>query len=66
MPEKSAVAASSTTIASPSQSRVVPADRAELKKRIWSTGKLRSRRMARMTVPTCPVAPTMATRMPKV
>ena len=40
MPEKSAVAASSTTTATPRQSRVEPADRADAKKRISSTGKL--------------------------
>ncbi len=66
IPEKSAVSASSTSIARPFHSIVVPAEREEAKKRISSTGKSRSMRIARMTVPTCPVAPTMATRMGKV
>src|SRR5580704_10693034 len=65
-PEKSAVAASSTSIAWPFHSRVVPADLDEAKNRISSTGKARSRRMSRMTVPTWPVAPTTATRIEEV
>ena len=57
-PLGSAVAASSTVICVPFQSRVVPAERAEAKKRICETGKLRSARIWRMTPPTWPVAPT--------
>ena len=52
MPLKSAVAESSTSMGWPNQSNVVPADRDDPKKRISSTGKFRSRKMARMTVPT--------------
>src|ERR1019366_5062490 len=47
MPEKSAVAASSTSIARPFHSMVEPAERDEAKKRISSTGNLRSKRTAR-------------------
>ena len=42
----------------PSTAKVVPAERAEAKKRISTTGKLRSARIWRMTAPTWPVAPT--------
>ena len=41
----------------------VPAERAEAKYRISSTGKSRSCRRARMTEPTCPVAPNTPIRM---
>ena len=40
----------------------MPADRAEAKKRISSTGNDRSASIRRITVPTCPVAPTTPTR----
>ncbi len=62
-PEKSAVAVSSTTTSTPFQGRVLPADFAELKYRIESTGKFRSARSVLMTWPTCPVAPKTPTRM---
>ena len=52
MPEKSAVAASSTSMTRPFHSIVDPADRDDAKKRISSTGKLRSSNIARITVPT--------------
>ena len=42
---------------------VVPAERADAKKRISSNGKSRSMRTLRITPPTCPVAPTIPTRM---
>jgi hypothetical protein len=51
-PVGSAVDASSTVISPPFHGRVVPALRADAKNRISSIGKLRSSRMARMTVPT--------------
>src|SRR5699024_8334622 len=53
-------ATSSTTMSSPRKGRVVPAERAEAKKRTFSAGKSRSSRSRRMTTPTCPVAPTTA------
>src|ERR1035438_4557252 len=56
----------STSISRPFHSRVEPADLEEAKNRISSTGNARSRRMSRITVPTCPVAPTTATRMTEV
>ena len=62
-PEKSAVAMSSTTTSVLPHGRVVPAERAEAKKRTWSTGKARSARRVRMTPPTWPVAPKTPTRM---
>ena len=52
MPEKSAVAESSTTTSSPLNGRVVPAERADAKNRTCVTGKSRSSRRARMTPPT--------------
>lgn len=52
--------ASSTTISSPRNGSFLPADRAEAKNRTLSAGKLRSSRRVRMTMPTCPVAPTTA------
>ena len=61
MPDESAVAASSTTMSSPRHGSVVPAERAEAKKRIRPTGKSRSSSSRRMTAPTWPVAPTTAT-----
>ncbi len=48
-PETSAVAASSTTTSRPAKVSVLPAERAEAKKRISSMGKARSARIARMT-----------------
>ena len=51
---------------SPRHSMVDPAERDDAKKRISSTGKSRSIRIERITVPTWPVAPTMATLMAKV
>ena len=66
MPEKSAVSASSTVIARPRHSIVDPAERDDAKKRMSSTGKSRSSSIERITVPTWPVAPTIATRMAKV
>src|SRR5271163_529495 len=45
MPERSAVSASSTTTSPSAQGRVVPADRAEARYRMDSTGKRRSARM---------------------
>ena len=62
-PLGSAVAASSTVISPPFHGSVVPAERAEAKKRISSTGNARSTSSRRMTPPTCPVAPTTPTRM---
>ncbi len=62
-PLGSASSASSTVMSAPSHGSVVPAERAEEKKRISSTGKFRSARMRRMTPPTWPVAPTTPTRM---
>ena len=50
-PVKSAVSASSTVTVVPFHGKVVPADRAEAKNRISSTGTLRSSRIARMTDP---------------
>ena len=41
-----------------------PAERAEAKNRIVSTGKLRSSSRRRITPPTCPVAPTTPTFKP--
>ena len=51
---------SSTVISSPRNSRVVPAERGDAKKRTLSAGKLRSSRIDRITRPTWPVAPTTA------
>ena len=62
-PEKPAVAVSSTVMSSPFHGSVVPADRALAKYRISSTGKPRSSRRVRMTLPTCPVAPKTPIRM---
>jgi hypothetical protein len=52
IPAQSAVAVSSTTTSRPAHSSVVPAERAEAKKRMFPTGKERSWRMALMTPPT--------------
>ena len=65
-PAGSAVAASSTRTSTPSHGSVVPAERAEAKKRISSTGNDRSASSRRITVPTCPVAPTTPTRKPSM
>jgi len=51
-PVGSAVEASSTTICWSLNGRVVPADRADAKKRIEATGKSRSSRRRRTTAPT--------------
>src|SRR4051794_26597526 len=56
----SMVSSASTRQATPSSSR--PAERSEAKGTISLAGKPRSRSLARMTVPTAPVAPTTATR----
>jgi hypothetical protein len=45
---------------------VEPAERDEAKKRMSSTGNSRSSSIERITVPTWPVAPTIAIRMAKV
>ncbi len=63
-PLGSAVAASSTTTSVPFHGRVVPADRADAKKRISATGKSRSSSRRRITAPTWPVAPTTPTCSP--
>ena len=63
MPERSAVAASSTTMSSSPQGSVEPAERPEARYRMEVTGKLRSTRIERRTTPTWPVAPTMAMRI---
>ena len=60
----SASSASSTVTSVPFHVRVVPAERAEAKNRIVSTGKLRSSSRRRITPPTCPVAPTTPTFKP--
>jgi hypothetical protein len=51
-PDGSAVSASSTTTSVPRNGRVVPALRAEAKKRISAIGKSRSSRRRRTTAPT--------------
>ncbi|CAB4690967.1 unannotated protein [freshwater metagenome] len=51
-PEGSAVSASSTVIWRSPHGNVVPAERDDAKKRMSLTGKFRSARMARMTLPT--------------
>ena len=51
-PAKSAVSVSSTTTSPPAHGNVVPADRAEAKNRICSTGNPRSASSVRMTPPT--------------
>ena len=66
IPEKSAVATSSTMTSVPFHGRVDPAERADAKKRIVSTGKLRSSKIVRITRPTWPVAPTTATVKPDI
>ena len=66
IPEKSAVATSSTTTSVPFHGSVEPAERAEAKKRIVSTGKFRSSKIVRITRPTWPVAPTTATVKPAI
>ena len=62
-PAKSAVAESSTVTSPSPHGSVRPADRAEAKNLISSTGNDRSTRTSRMTPPTWPVAPTTPTRM---
>ena len=62
-PEKSAVAVSSTVTSASPHGRVVPAERADAKYRISSTGKFRSNSRVRMTLPTWPVAPKTPIRM---
>ena len=62
-PERSAVAASSTSTSTPRNARTRPTERGEASSRSSSTGNARSSRIARMTDPTCPVAPTTATRI---
>src|ERR1700712_2880527 len=57
-PEGSAVAASSTSICRPRYSSLRPCERAEAKNRTLVAGKSRSSSSARITWPTCPVAPT--------
>ena len=66
MPDRSAVSASSTTTSPSPHGSVEPAERAEARYRMDSTGKRRSARMARRTTPTCPVAPTMAIRIARL
>ena len=51
-PDGSASSASSTTMSVSFHGSVVPADRAEAKKRISSTGKSRSASSRRITLPT--------------
>ena len=51
-PDGSAVSASSTVISRSPHAIVVPAERAEAKKRISATGNCRSSRMRRITAPT--------------
>src|SRR6478735_7112763 len=62
-PVRSAVAVSSTMIDSPLKSSCFPAERAEPKNRIASTGNSRSTSSDRITLPTVPVAPDTPTRM---
>ncbi len=62
-PEKSALAASSTATWPSPQGRRRPAERADAKYLMSSSGKDRSARTERITVPTCPVAPKTPTRM---
>jgi len=61
MPVRSAAAASSTRMSRPRHGNVVPAERAEARKRTSESGKSRSSSRRRITVPTWPVAPTTAT-----
>jgi hypothetical protein len=63
MPAKSAVAESSTTTSPSAQGSVLPADRADAKKRTSSRGKARCASRVRMTPPTWPVAPNTPIRM---
>ena len=65
-PATSAVAASSTTTSSPRKAIRRPAEREVAKSLRSSTGNSRSSRIARITVPTWPVAPRTATRMAQV
>ena len=58
-----AVSVSSTTTSPSPQGSFVPAERAEAKNRISSTGNDRSASSARITPPTWPVAPNTPTRM---
>ena len=52
MPEKSAVSESSTVTSPSAHGSVVPAERADAKKRMSSSGNFRSARRPRMTWPT--------------
>jgi hypothetical protein len=62
-PVGSASAASSTTTSAPCHGSVLPAERAEAKNLISSTGNERCARIRRIMVPTWPVAPTTPTFM---
>ena len=62
-PVKSAASVSSTVISVSAHGSVLPADRADAKYRTSVTGKPRSASTARITPPTCPVAPKTPTRM---
>ena len=64
-PVGSAVAASSTVISPSPQGSVLPAERAEAKKRSSASGKFALGEDLRITAPTWPVAPTMPTRRPR-
>src|SRR5690606_7455374 len=65
MPAASAVSTSSTTTGVPSKSTVLPAERTDANRRSSRIGNERSARISRITVPTCPVAPTMAIENPE-
>ena len=65
MPLRSATDPSSTTTSPSAHGSVVPADRADAKKRTSSSGKRRCCSSVRMTLPTWPVAPKTPTRMPQ-
>src|SRR3954470_4732182 len=65
-PVGSAVSASSTTTSAPAHGNVLPAERADAKYRISSTGNDRCARMRRIMAPTCPVAPTTPTLHPPI
>src|SRR5579875_1476907 len=63
MPSKRPSAASSTVTSPSFQGSLRPLERLLAKYRISSTGKWRSASTDRITPPTCPVAPKIATRM---
>ena len=65
MPRASAVSTSSTMTVAPPNSMAVPAERDDENRRSSRIGKDRSMRISRITVPTWPVAPTMATESPE-